>query len=194
MAIYVYTPGNRATLQAETIGLVGASVKDVESERHALLNAGMNAVSRGEVHTKEVSGQLAQADPRRLPVELMSRLLDPEHYITPIMNNAKIGLAMYAPAEEGTPNFDLLSEEVEDVEELIAEDRLDRETFMHLPVREAITHDALQLEPYVNDNEQLKVRTHNSFGYLVEGIYLPVVTVLSGDHPVRQLIEQARQD
>jgi hypothetical protein len=193
MAIYVYTPGNRATLQAETIGLVGASVGDVESERHALLNAGMNAVSRGKVHNKEVSGQLDKADPRRLPVELMSRLLDPEHYTTPVMN-AKIGLAMYAPTEEGTANFALLSEEVEDVEELIAEDRLDRETFMHLPVREAITHDALQLELYVNDNEQLKVREHNSLGYLVEGVYLPVVTVLSGDHPVRQLIEQARQD
>lgn len=180
-------------MQSETIGLAGKR-RDADSERHALLNKGMNAVSRGEMSSKEVSQQLARADIGRLPVELVSRLLDPDYYDTAVMNSRN-GLAMYAPRGEGTPNFDLLSEEVEDVEELVADGGMDPDTYENLPVRGAITHDALQLEPYLDRGERLRTRAHNSFGYTVEGVgYVPVVTVLSPEHPVRQLIDERRQE
>jgi hypothetical protein len=173
--------------------LVGRN-QDIESERHVLLSMGMNAVSRGEMNSIEVSRQLAKADMGRLPVELVSRLLDPDYYDTPVINRLN-GLAMYAPTEEGAPNFALLSEAVEDVDDLVAEERMDRDTLDHLPVRDAITHDALQLEPYMDDRDVLQARSHNSFGYMVEGVgYVPVVTVLSPEHPVRQLIDERRQE
>lgn len=190
MAVYVYEPGRRSAVRAESIRMSGASKRDIERERHELINAGMNAVLRGEAHTREIAGQLAKADLRRLPVELMSRLLDPEHYPAPIINFMS-GLAMYAPREEGTPNFALLSEEVEEVDELVADGRMDPDTFEHLTLKDAITHDALQLEP-VDYGEGLEkqrgVRAHNSFGYEAGGAYLPIVTVLNSEHPVVQLI------
>ncbi|HEX5744204.1 MAG TPA: hypothetical protein VFX84_02020 [Candidatus Saccharimonadales bacterium] len=193
MAIYEYTPGDPGKMRLDTVGLVGKR-RDVDIERHTLINMGMNAVARGEAHTKEVAHQLARADVRRLPLELMSRLLDPDYYDAPVMNRAN-GLAMYAPREEGRPYFALLSEEVKDAEDLIAEERMDRDTLDHLTVRGAITHDALQLEPYMGQDETLMARAHSSFGYMVEGIgYVPVVTVLSTDHPVRQLIDARRQE
>lgn len=190
MAIYLYSPGNRSDLQAKTIGLLG-NEQDIETERLALLDAGREAVSRGEAHTQEIEGQLAKANPKRLPVELMGRLLNPDYYDTPIMSTA--GLAIYAPNTEGSPNFDLLSEEVENVEDLVAEGRMDRDSFANLPVRSAITHDALLYEPYESDNGRLKVRTHEAFGYYVRELFFPIVVVLSSEHPVRQLIEQAHQ-
>ncbi len=58
-----------------------------------------------------------------------------------------IGLAMYAPRAEGSPNFSLLSEEVEDVEELVDEGRIDTDSYEHLTTRDAITHDACSLNP-----------------------------------------------
>lgn len=192
MALYEYTPGDPGRMRPDNIGLVGKP-KDVASERHALINAGMNAALRGEAHSKEVAHQLAKADVKRLPLELMSRLLDPEHYDATVMNRAN-GLAMYAPRIEGKPKFVLLSDEVDDVEDLVAEGRMDRDTLDHLPVKDAITHDALQLEPYLDDYDRLQARAHDSFGYMVQGIgYVPVVTVLSPDHPLPRLIEERRQ-
>jgi hypothetical protein len=127
-------------------------------------------------------------------VELVSRLLDPDYYDATVMNKSTL-LAMYAPREEGSPNFALLSEEVEDVEGLVKEERMDADTYEHLPVRDAITHDALQLEPYTDEREQLRVRAHESFGYMVKRIgYVPVVTVLNAEHPVRQLIDERHRE
>lgn len=186
MAIYEYNPGNRLALQAESIALRGADLKDIERERHLLINAGMNAALRQQANQKEVTRQLSRAEPKRLPVELVSRLMDPEYYTAPVINHNS-GLAMYAPRQEGKPNFALLSEVVENIEE-----RVDSDTFEHLASRDEITHDALQFEPYITGG-QLKVRAHDSFGYMAGRTYIPVVTVLNGEHPVRQLIEQTRQ-
>lgn len=194
MAIYYYSPGNRAELHPESVSLIGATRRDIESERHRLINAGMNAVNRGEAHTKEITGQLSRADHKRLPVELVGRLIDPDYYEAQVTNAQ--GLAMYAPRTEGQPNFALLSEEVEDVEELIAEERMDRQTFLNLVVRDAITHDALQHEFYETGgfHPELRARAHDTFGYYVGEQFVPVVTVLNREHPVRQLIEQRQAE
>lgn len=196
MAFYMYDPGSRATMQAESISMVSLPGYDRDSAIQALLDAGSEAISRGVVTSNEVVGQLSVADLGRLPVELMSRLLDPDHYDMSVMSKAS-GLAMYAPTTEGTPNFDLLSEEVEDIEEAIAEERMDRDTYEHLGRRDEITRDALQFEPVVSgpdDRKVIGVRAHDSFGFVaLNGLYVPSVTVLSSEHPVRQAIERNRQ-
>lgn len=196
MAFYVYSPGNPRALEPETIGLTGASLGDIESERHLLLNAGMNAISRGEARRQEVTQQLAKADYQRLPVELVSRLMDPDYYTAPIMH-AGTGLAMYAPRKAGSPNFALLTEAVEDIDELVTEGRMDSDTLEHLSLRKAITHDALQhqeIEYWQNGRKRRTTLAHDSFGRLINGAYIPIVTVLNRQHPVVQLVEQQRQE
>lgn len=187
MAIYIYGEGNPDELRAESVGLFGRNIGDVEKERHRLVNAGMNAALRREGSAREVARQLGSAANYRLPIEFVSRMLDPQYYAAPVMH-ARTGLAMYAPRGEDTPNFEILSEEVEDLEE-----RIDPAEFTHLALHRTITHDALQYELTVSDDRGLGVRAHESFGFMGVNGYEPVVTVLHPDHPLRQRIEEVRQ-
>lgn len=194
MAYYLYTPESSAG--PETIGLEGGSWTDVESERHKLVNQAMNAALRREGESS-VAVELHRADHERLPIGFVSRLINPDYYDTQIME-AGTGLAMYAPTdiEEGSPHFALLLDEIDDPESLLemGEDGLDPDTFEHLGRKDELTHSALQFEPVRHDGT-VNLRAHNSFGYIgTGGSYQPVVTVLSPDHPIRQAIEQARQE
>lgn len=196
MALLLYSPGNKAAFQAESIGIVGKTVEEVHEEHRALITAGMQAVARGVISAAEVTQQLAKASPARLPAELVSRLLDPDYYDVPVMNT-EMNLAMYAPREEGKPNLVLLSDRVKDIDDVVAEGRMDPDTLAHFVVRNAVTHAAIQYEPIVTGegiDQRLNVRGHQSFGYMVGDLYLPIVTVLNSEHPVRQLIEQRRQE
>ncbi|MGH7192815.1 MAG: hypothetical protein ACREJM_04675 [Candidatus Saccharimonadales bacterium] len=204
MAIYVYTPGNPRALQSEVIALEGRggspteARKDVYRERHVLLNMGMNAVNRGTVRSKEIPMQLAKADTGRLPVELMSRILDPDHYDPPVVNMdpRAFGVAMRLRGGVGAPYFTVQAEKVERPGTLLEEGALEPEAFESLVIASALAESAIyravQYQPFV-EADGLHVSPHASFGYMRQGQYRSVVTALSAEYPLSQAVMERRQ-
>lgn len=192
MAIYQYTAFSREPMQAESIALLGASPDDIIEGQRAMLEAAVKAAETGAITQMELTKQLAAADLRRLPVEMMGRVLDPgdpsnpDYHYTAVISKAS-GLAMYPPNQEGRPNFMLLSSEVTGD----TEDFMDLEVFEDFGNREQVTHNALQLQPFIADG-RLQVRQNDSFGQMAHGTYYPFLTVLGADHPVRLAVEAKR--
>ncbi len=188
MAVYVYKHGDANALQAERIGLFGAHIDDVESERHRLVNAGMNAALKREADAREVTKQLAQARSNRLPAEFVSRLMAGGFYEAQVAEEPS-GLAMRAPAGEGTPNFIVDAKKVADTDELItiAVGHTDDPVFSPHFIEQVITHRAVQYEPFLADRT-LQFRSHQSFGRIGVNGYEPVLSVLGEEHAVVQAV------
>jgi hypothetical protein len=184
MAYFEYTPQRIATSQPESLRLVAGSPEDEEAERLRLQELIKDSVLRRESEAQDTQ-RLDKSPSDQLPIDLVSRLMDPEYYESQVMH-AETGLAMYAP-RYAEHYFDLLGEDIGEAEHLLqmGEDGVDPDTYEHLGRRDDITHDAIQYEPILEDG-RATLRGHKSFGYINQaGHYEPVVTEHSPDHPGR---------
>jgi hypothetical protein len=195
MAVYVYKPGNANALRAERLGLFGINEGDAESERHRLVNAGMNATLKREAVTREVTELLARSRNDKLPVEFVSRLMVKGFYEAPVAEDPS-GLGMRAVADEGRSRFTVDTEKATGVDELVAVAggrQADPDTFNSNFMRQVITHSAVQYQLYL-DSEGFRFREHSSFGFMGANSYEPFVTVLNEEHPVTQAVRQLQAD